>query len=57
MKLLAYIIYTHIEAFWEVNILRTWNTYNGDSDLSQILQGADVEINDEQYVLIQKDEK
>jgi len=45
--------FDHIEAFWEVNILRNWNTYNGDSDLSQILQGADVEINDEQYVLIQ----
>ena len=45
--------FDHIEAFWEVNILRNWNTYNGDSDLSQILQAADVEINDEQYVLIQ----
>ena len=45
--------FDHIDEFWEVNILRTWNTYNGDSDLSQILQGADVEINDEQYVLIQ----
>jgi hypothetical protein len=39
---------------WEVlSLKRTWNTYNGDSDLSQVLQGADLEINEEQYVLIQ----
>jgi hypothetical protein len=37
----------------ELTVKNTWNTYNGDSDLSQILQGSDLTINDEQYVLIQ----
>jgi len=37
----------------EVEVYRSWNTYNGDSDLSQILQGANLLINDEHYVLIQ----
>ena len=37
----------------EVEVSRSWNTYNGDSDLSQILQGANLLINDEYYVLIQ----
>ena len=37
----------------EVEVSRSWNTYNGDSDLSQILQGATLTINDEHYVLIQ----
>ena len=37
----------------EVEVQRSWNTYNGDSDLSQILQGANLLINDEYYVLIQ----
>ena len=37
----------------EVEVSRSWNTYNGDSDLSQILQGANLTINDEHYVLIQ----
>lgn len=37
----------------EVRVLNTFNTYNGDSDLSQILQGSWLEINDEQYILIQ----
>ena len=45
--------YDHIDAFFEVEIERTWNTYNGDSDLSQILQGANLKINDDDYVLIQ----
>lgn len=31
----------------------SFNTYNGDSDLSQILQGAWITINDEQYLLLQ----
>lgn len=39
---------------WDVlNVQRTWNTYNGESDLSQILQGSNLTINDEEYVLIQ----
>ena len=37
----------------EVEVYRSWNTYNGDSDLSQTLQGANLLINDEYYVLIQ----
>tara|TARA_R110002073_G_scaffold323057_1_gene500023 strand:+ start:29 stop:754 length:726 start_codon:yes stop_codon:yes gene_type:complete len=37
----------------EVEVSRSWNTYNGESDLSQILQGANIIINDEHYVLIQ----
>jgi hypothetical protein len=37
----------------EVEVQRSWNTYNGESDLSQILQGANLTINEEHYVLIQ----
>ena len=36
-----------------VEIQRSWNTYNGDSDLSQILQGSNLTIDDEEYILIQ----
>jgi hypothetical protein len=38
---------------FEVEIERSWNTYNGESDLSQILQGSNLEIFGEQYILIQ----
>ena len=37
----------------DVEIQRSWNTYNGDSDLSQILQGTTLEINGEYYFIIQ----
>jgi hypothetical protein len=37
----------------EVKVDRTFNTYNGDSDLSQILQGSWLTINDEPYMLLQ----
>jgi hypothetical protein len=37
----------------EVDVDRTWNTYNGDSDLSQVLQGANLKIDGDDYVLIQ----
>ena len=37
----------------KVEVSRSWNTYNGESDLSQILQGADLIINNDHYVLIQ----
>lgn len=37
----------------EVKIGRTFNTYNGDSDLSQILQGTHLEIDGESYILLQ----
>lgn len=36
-----------------VRVGYTFNTYNGDSDLSQILQGSWVEIDDEVYLLLQ----
>lgn len=32
---------------------RIWNTYNGDSDLSQTLQGASFTIDGEEYVIVQ----
>lgn len=37
----------------EAKIGGSWNTYNGDSDLSQVLQGTDLEIGGESYVLLQ----
>ena len=37
----------------EVKILHTFNTYNYDSDLSQVLQGSHLEIDGELYTLIQ----
>jgi hypothetical protein len=37
----------------EAKIGRSWNTYNGESDLSQVLQGTDIEIEGESYVLLQ----
>ncbi len=33
--------------------IRVWNTYNHDCDLSQTLQGANLTINGEDYILIQ----
>lgn len=43
----------YLTNFHEVDVERTWNTYNGDSDLSQTLQGATLEIDGEGYFLIQ----
>jgi hypothetical protein len=37
----------------EVDVKYTFNTYNGDSDLSQIIQGSQLEINGDSYFLIQ----
>ena len=37
----------------EVIINRSWNTYNGECDLTQCLQGANLTINEEEYILIQ----
>ena len=37
----------------EVEVNYGFNTYNGDSDLSQILQGSWLRINDEPYLLLQ----
>ena len=38
---------------FEIKHFRSWNTYNGDCDLSQTLQGATMEIEGEIYFLIQ----
>jgi hypothetical protein len=43
----------HIDSFCDVRTHRTFNTYNGNSDLSQILQGSNLTINGEDYLLIQ----
>lgn len=37
----------------DVTIEKTWNTYNGESDLTQVLQGSNLTINDEEYILLQ----
>lgn len=39
--------------FAEVNVVHTFNTYNGLSDLSQILQGSWLKLDGDQYVLLQ----
>ena len=38
---------------YNIEIVRTFNTYNGDSDLSQILQGSYLKLNEEDYILLQ----
>lgn len=38
---------------FEVRVTRTFNTYNGDSDLSQVLQGSYLEINGDEYLILQ----
>lgn len=43
----------YLTEFNEVEVIRSWNTYNGESDLSQVLQGSELEINGEGYWLIQ----
>lgn len=42
-----------LQSKYRVVVDRTWNTYNGDSDLSQILQGSNLTIDEEEYMLIQ----
>jgi hypothetical protein len=37
----------------DVKVEQTFNTYNGDSDLSQILQGSYLTINEDTYYLLQ----
>ena len=39
--------------YLDVKINRSWNTYNYESDLTQTLQGANLTINGEEYILIQ----
>tara|TARA_R110002020_G_scaffold392616_1_gene602901 strand:+ start:45 stop:734 length:690 start_codon:yes stop_codon:yes gene_type:complete len=43
----------YLESFEDFQINSSWNTYNGESDLSQVLQGANITINGESYVIIQ----
>ena len=45
--------WAYLKDFNDVKVLRTWNTYNGDSDLSQVLQGSSIEVNGEPYLLVQ----
>ena len=43
----------HLNIKANVKIDRSWNTYNGECDLTQCLQGANLTINQEEYILIQ----
>ena len=45
--------YEMLDELHDIEIERTWNTYNGDSDLSQILQGSNLIIDGEYYHIIQ----
>jgi len=39
--------------YLDIKVNRSFNTYNYESDLSQTLQGANLTINNEEYILIQ----
>jgi len=43
----------YLKSIGEVEMKHPFNTYNEDSDLSQILQGAWVKLDGEQYLLLQ----
>lgn len=43
----------YLDSELDATINRTWNTYNYDCDLSQTLQGSNLTINNEEYILIQ----
>ena len=45
--------FEYLKNNFDIEVQRSWNTYNGESDLSQILQGANITINEEEYILIQ----
>ena len=45
--------WAYLEDCNDVKVLRTWNSYNGESDLSQVLQGSNIEVNGEEYLLVQ----
>ena len=45
--------WNYLENNHEVDVLNTWNTYNGETFLSQVLQGSYLDINGESYVLFQ----
>lgn len=43
----------HLNIKADIKVYRSYNTYNYESDLVQTLQGANLTINDEEYILIQ----
>ena len=45
--------FEYLQNNFDIEVQRSWNTYNSESDLSQILQGANITINDDDYILIQ----
>lgn len=45
--------WTYLNEYHDVRVLRTFNSYNGDSDLSQVIQGSHVAIDSEDYMLLQ----
>jgi len=45
--------FEYLQNNFDIEVQGSWNTYNGESDLSQILQGANITINDDDYILIQ----
>tara|TARA_R110002167_G_scaffold237289_1_gene442486 strand:+ start:2011 stop:2652 length:642 start_codon:yes stop_codon:yes gene_type:complete len=52
-QVLEYHNYVFGEKRQKVIINRSWNTYNGECDLTQCLQGANLTINKNEYILIQ----
>jgi hypothetical protein len=53
-------VYGVSEAQWnwlkdlgDIKVTKSFNSYNGDSDLSQIIQGSWLTVDDEQYLLLQ----
>lgn len=45
--------WAHLVERHDVRVLRTFNSYNGESDLSQVIQGSHVAIDSEDYMLLQ----
>lgn len=43
----------YLDAMFETEVKYSFNTYNGDSDLSQVLQGSYIDIYGEPYLIIQ----
>jgi len=43
----------YLESQFDATVENVFNTYNGDSNLSQVLQGAYLDIDQDKYVLIQ----
>lgn len=43
----------YLETHHDIEVEHTFNTYNGDSDLSQVLQGSWIRLDGEQYLILQ----